>query len=106
MVGGFDSLLVELLLRVLVDIVEVIFEDDEDFENGDFENCTVGFAGEMIDLIGKLVEFLICSVLDLKIGFAFKGVFHADVDSVGDFAGSSVISGVLEGFFESFDNFG
>ena len=90
----------ELLLRVLVGIEEVILEVD-----GGFENFTVGFAGETINLIGELVEVLIFSILDLKIGFAFEGVFHAEFDSVGDFAGSSVISGVLEGFFKSFDNF-
>ena len=82
-------------------IAEVIFEVD-----GGFENFTVGFAGETIDLIGELVEFLICSVLDLKIGFTFKGVFHVDSDAVGDFTGSSVrfsvISGVLEGLLENF----
>ena len=95
----------ELLLRVQVDIVEVIFEDD-----GGFENLTVGFAGETtLDLIGELLA-AIGSVLDLKIGFTFNGVFHADSDSVGDFAGSSawfsVNLGVLEGFFDNFDNFG
>ena len=94
----------ELLLRVLVGIEEVTFEVD-----GDFKNLTVdlagNFKGKTVDFVGELV--LIFSTLDLKIGFTFKGVFHADVDSVGDFTGSSaMISGVLEGFFESFDNFG
>ena len=67
----------ELLLRVLVGIAD-----------GDRENLTVGFAvgftGETIDLIGELPA-LIGSVLDLKIGFTFKGVFQADSDSTGDF---------------------
>ena len=70
----------ELLLRVLVDIVEVIFEDD-----GGFENLTVGFAvgftGETtFDLIGELTF----STLDLKIGFTFDGFFQADFGSMGN----------------------
>ena len=70
----------ELLLRVLEGIAEVIFE-----VGGGFKNLTVGFAGETIDLIGELVE--VFSVSDLKIGFTFKGVFHADSDAIGDFGG-------------------
>ena len=110
-VGGFDSLLVELLLRVLEGIAEVIFEVDG------FENLTVGFVGDFagkttFGLIGELVEALTFSTLDLKIGFTFKGVFQADSDSTGDFgftsssAWFSVNFGVLEGLFDNFDNFG
>ena len=97
----------ELLPRVLVGITEVFFEVD-----GGLENLTVdfagNFAGETIDRIGESVEALICSVLDLKIGFTFKGVFHADSGTVDDFefTGSSAVSGVLEGLFDNFDNFG
>ena len=95
----------ELLLTILVGIAEVTFEVD-----GDFENLTVGFVvgftGETIDLIGELLA-LIGSVLDLKIGFTFKGVFHADSDAIGDSSVRfSVIFGVLEGLLDNFDNFG
>ena len=76
------------------------------FEVDAFKNLTVGFVGnfegEMVDLIGELVEVWICSVLDLKIGFTFKGVFHADSDAVGDFDGSSVRFLVI--FLDNFDN--
>ena len=67
-------------------IAEVIFEVD-----GGFENLTVDFAGNFTGktfvLIGDWAE--VFSILDLKIGFAFKGVFHADSDSVDEFTGSS-----------------
>ena len=93
-------------------IEEVIFDVDGS------ENLTVdfwgGFEGELVDLIGELVEVELglFDMLDLKIGFAFKGVFQADSDSTGDFgftgssARFSVNFGVLEGFFDNFDNFG
>ena len=91
-------------------IAEVILQVD-----GDFENLTVGFAGDfegetVIDLIGELD--LIFSTLDLKIGFTFKGVFQADSDSTGDFgftgssARFSVNFGVLRELFDNVDNFG
>ena len=77
----------ELLLRVLIGIAEVVivgdFKNFGDFEN--FENLTVGFAvgftGErLFDLIGELI-FL---TSDLKIGFTFNGFFQADSGLMGD----------------------
>ena len=65
----------ELLPRVLAGIVEVFLDE------GDFENLTVGdFKGKTFVLIGDWSG--VFSMLDLKIGFTFKGVFHADSDSV------------------------
>ena len=103
----------ELLLRVLVGIVEVNFEDFED--DGDFENRTVGFAvgftGErLFDLIGELL-IAIGSALDLKIGFTFNGFFQADsvsdlTGNIFSFTGSSASFGALEGLLVNFDNFG
>ena len=91
----------ELLLRVLIGIAEVFLDE------GDFENLIVDFVGKTFVLIGDCSE--VFSMLDLKIGFTFKGVFHADSDSVEDLGGSSaesLISGVLEGLFDNVDNFG
>ena len=106
-VGGFDSRLVELLLRVLVGIAEEVnFEVDDGFEN-----LAVDFAGDFkgktFVLIGDWSE--VFSTSDLTIGFTFKGVSHADSDSVEDLGGSSAVSlnsGVLEGLFDNVDNFG
>ena len=97
----------ELLLRVLVGIAEEVnFEVDDGFVN-----LTVDFAGDFkgktFVLIGDWSE--VFSTSDLKIGFTFKGVFHADSDSVEDLGGSSaesLKSGVLEGLFDNVDNFG
>ena len=91
--------MVELLLRVLGTC-------DLALEVVDSENLTVDFAGKLVDLICEIWSFY---TLDLKIGFTFKGVFHADSDSVEDFGGSSAGSlsfGVLEGLFDNVDNFG
>ena len=79
----------ELLLRVLVGIAEVAFEVDDGFENL-IVGFSVGFAGVFTGettfvfvFIGESID-LIGSELDLKIGFTFKGVFHADSGSTGN----------------------